>query len=156
VPVLLCGQETSTLVPSTATTNDSFYFDGSGWVDFYYYDDPSGYQNTGNFCIKAVANLDLGVGVAGLPAAINGFHMTSYPNPFTDRIEIKYTLPEEHFATISVVDVTGKEIFSTELPKQIEGTVSLNLDTELKEGVYFCRLIVDGRVISTNKLIKVR
>ena len=28
--------------------------DGGEWKDFYYYDDPSGFQNTGNFCIKAL------------------------------------------------------------------------------------------------------
>jgi hypothetical protein len=109
-----------------------------------------------------VANLDLGVGIAELSAGINGYSMTGYPNPFTDRFEIKYILPEEHTAAISIVDVTGKEIYATVLPMQIEGTVSLNLNTEsgggtaLKEGVYFCRLIVDGRVVSTNKMIKIR
>jgi hypothetical protein len=54
VPVLL-GGEGRVLVPSTAAAGQSYYRDGGEWLDFYDYDDPSGYSQTGNFCIKALA-----------------------------------------------------------------------------------------------------
>ncbi|MBN1340882.1 MAG: hypothetical protein JXA03_16260 [Bacteroidales bacterium] len=53
VPVLL-GGGSKTIVPSTAGTGESFYKEGGIWKDFYYYNDPSGFQNTGNFCIKGL------------------------------------------------------------------------------------------------------
>lgn len=48
------GASYSEVVESFANENESFYWNGSGWDDFYNYSDPSGYQQTGNFCIKAL------------------------------------------------------------------------------------------------------
>ncbi len=53
VPVLL-GANYRTIVESSANPEESYYKDGNNWLDFYYYDDPSGFQNSGNFCIKAM------------------------------------------------------------------------------------------------------
>ncbi|MCD4745850.1 MAG: hypothetical protein K8R58_06085, partial [Bacteroidales bacterium] len=53
VPVLLGGSNKA-IVISSANPNESFYREGASWLDFYYYDDPSNYDNTGNFCIKAL------------------------------------------------------------------------------------------------------
>lgn len=44
-----------TLVESAASEGESFYFEDNMWKDLYDYDDPSGYDNTGNFCIKGLA-----------------------------------------------------------------------------------------------------
>jgi C1A family cysteine protease len=56
VPVLL-GADTRALVPSSASEDESYYFDGGEWIDFYYYNDPSGHQNTGNFCVKVLTGM---------------------------------------------------------------------------------------------------
>ncbi len=63
VPVLLDdrinkSQKKSTLVESSAAEGESFYYFNNQWNDFYDYNDPSGYQNTGNFCVKALADDD--------------------------------------------------------------------------------------------------
>jgi C1A family cysteine protease len=53
VPVLL-GADYRAIVNSTASPDESYYFENGQWHDFYDYDDPSGYQNTGNFCMKGL------------------------------------------------------------------------------------------------------
>ena len=65
VPVLL-GGGTKTIVESTANPGESFYKEGGTWQDFYYYDDPSGFQNTGNFCIKGMAVTAYGMKFGGI------------------------------------------------------------------------------------------
>ncbi len=54
VPVLL-GAVYRTIVESSSNPEESYYKNGEDWLDFYDYDDPSGFQNTGNFCIKALS-----------------------------------------------------------------------------------------------------
>jgi len=60
VPVLL-GAQYRTIVESASNPTESYYKSGNDWLDFYYYNDPSGFQNTGNFCIKALT-VDSGSG----------------------------------------------------------------------------------------------
>jgi len=54
VPVLL-GASYRTIVESSAQPGESYYFENGTWHDFYDYDDPSEFQNTGNFCMKALS-----------------------------------------------------------------------------------------------------
>ena len=56
VPVLL-GSHYRTIVESSAHEDESYYETGGNWLDFYNYDDPSGYQHTGNFCVKGLATI---------------------------------------------------------------------------------------------------
>jgi C1A family cysteine protease len=58
VPVLL-GSRYRTVVESSANPDESYYFDNGAWHDFYNYDDPSGFDNSGNFCIKGLAGADM-------------------------------------------------------------------------------------------------
>ncbi|HNS17895.1 MAG TPA: lectin like domain-containing protein [Bacteroidales bacterium] len=53
VPVLL-GASYRTIVESAASYGESYYRSDGQWIDFYDYDDPSGFLHTGNFCVKAL------------------------------------------------------------------------------------------------------
>ncbi len=65
VPVLL-GGGSKTIVDSSANPEESYYKEAGVWKDFYDYDDPSGYQNTGNFCIKGLATTAYGMGLGAI------------------------------------------------------------------------------------------
>lgn len=56
VPVLL-GAEYRTIVESSASEEESYYLVEGEWFDFYFFDDPSGFDNTGNFCVKVLAGV---------------------------------------------------------------------------------------------------
>jgi hypothetical protein len=53
VPVLL-GARYRTIVESVANEDESYYKLNDEWLDFYNYDEPAGYQHSGNFCVKAL------------------------------------------------------------------------------------------------------
>jgi choice-of-anchor B domain-containing protein len=50
----LVGRRQATIVKSTSSPGQSYYRSGSEWLDLYDYEDPP-WNNTGNFCIKALA-----------------------------------------------------------------------------------------------------
>jgi C1A family cysteine protease len=54
IPVLL-GASYRTIVESSSNPEESYYKNNEDWLDFYDYNDPSGFQQTGNFCIKALS-----------------------------------------------------------------------------------------------------
>ncbi len=54
VPVLLIGDSYLTIVNSTSNPNESFYWDGSQWMDMFNYEDPPWPAGTANLCIKAL------------------------------------------------------------------------------------------------------
>ena len=74
VPVLL-GAVYRTIVESSSNPEESYYKNGADWLDFYDYNDPSGFQNTGNFCIKALS-ID-GAGGTNPPQDL-GFEIIDY------------------------------------------------------------------------------
>ena len=54
VPVLLIGDSYLTIVNSISNPNESFYWDGSQWLDMFNYEDPPWPAGTANLCIKAL------------------------------------------------------------------------------------------------------
>lgn len=161
VPVLLCGPETKTVVPSAANPEESYYFDGSDWIDFYYYDDPSGYDNTGNFCIKVLGDLDLGVGVDKKVAPKMGA-LEVFPNPFVEDISIQYSIDKPADIALVITNLMGEEVYSIDQNNVQAGQYLLQWNGEsisgqkIETGVYFCRLMVNGQPSVTKKLLKVK
>jgi len=75
--------------------------------------------------------------------------VTVFPTPFSDIITVRI----EHIETpvqVSIYDLTGGLQYSTELADQ-QNEVNL---TELRTGIYFVRIIKDGRLLKMVKIIK--
>ena len=142
VPVLL-GGGSKTIVPSAANPAESYYCEAGEWLDFYDYDDPSGFDNTGNFCIKALA-------VCYEPVNINdvndsGFEI--YPNPAKDFIRIN--TESQEVISYKIFDISGKQLSSGNLSKS--QTIDIS---RFSKGLYFIELELDNRTVIEKFIIK--
>jgi len=154
VPVLL-GADSKTLVESSASPGESYYMSAKGWEDLYDYDDPSGYQNTGNFCIKALT-VDNPVGINEIDPQ-QGFHLKqNAPNPFTSSTSIQYSLVKNSHVQLYIFDLNGRIVKKLLDEHQQTGDHNIIWDAENADnGVYIYKLIVNGEA-SSNRMILMR
>lgn len=156
VPVLL-GASYRTIVESSAGEGESYYKEGDNWLDFYNYDDPSGYQNTGNFCIKALAvdNPNMGQNDNINPYG-NIILKQNEPNPFSGQTTIRFILPGEMFVKLEVYDLSGKHIQTIFEGMESAGEKLIRWDANAiegtKQGIYFLRMTA-GNKVYTRKMI---
>jgi hypothetical protein len=87
----------------------------------------------------------------------------NYPNPFSEVTYIGYTLPEQGYVELSVYNLMGQKVAVLVASQQGAGNHLVTWDgrddaaTLLKEGIYFCRMVVrdrDGEHLFTRKMIK--
>ena len=65
----------------------------------------------------------------------------NYPNPFNNKSKIKYQIPKSTFVTLSVYDVTGREITKLVNEQLNQGYYETTFDgINLPSGVYFYQL----------------
>lgn len=68
-------------------------------------------------------------------------NLSAYPNPTSDFIQFKYSIPEKATVEMEWFDQTGKRVRNVNLGTQLEGVYEY--DTNIKgmaPGVYFCKL----------------
>jgi hypothetical protein len=83
----------------------------------------------------------------------DGSGLFLYPNPASETIKISYLLTEGiETGEVELTDVTGKVISIIEI-KSPFGELVYNANT-LNAGIYFCALKQNGKITSTQKLIK--
>lgn len=85
------------------------------------------------------------------------FHLyNNYPNPFNPVTQISYSLPQNHFVTLKVFDVLGREVATLLNEYKEAGTHSVEFNAiDLPSGVYFCRLNT-GAFSQTKKMLLLR
>ena len=73
-----------------------------------------------------------------------------YPNPTQGAFNIKFESVDIEKVSISIVDISGKEVLNLKPTSQ-----SFNIDiSELKNGSYICAISNDSELIGTNKITK--
>jgi plastocyanin len=73
-----------------------------------------------------------------------------YPNPFRDKITVKYSGIEK----VEFYNVVGEKVKSVEMD-QIEGKIEVDMET-LPSGIYFFRSYKDGDIVGTRKIVKAK
>jgi len=77
-----------------------------------------------------------------------------FPNPFNSTTTITFTINQDAEINLSVYDIQGREVQSLVNAHQSLGTHTLIWDASRQSnGVYFMRLMVDGRQLSVRKVV---
>lgn len=77
-----------------------------------------------------------------------------YPNPNNGFMTMYYDLGNDKDADMNLYDVTGKLINSYKLENSV-GTIEIN-EADLHNGIYFYRILVNGNIINTNKVVIIK
>lgn len=77
--------------------------------------------------------------------------VTVYPNPASDRVEVKYDLVGASQGTFEIINLVGSTVYRKKL-NTTRSQFGLNL-SELSSGVYFYVLKSTDKVLSTKKLV---
>lgn len=83
----------------------------------------------------------------------------NYPNPFNPSTKISYSIPTEGKVSLSIFDMTGKEVKSLVNSVQTAGYYSVSFDgSNLASGVYYYRVTVTGQnnFVATRKMLLVK
>lgn len=84
-------------------------------------------------------------------AARRAMLSNAYPNPSASETSFSYSIPVGSQGTILVRDLLGSTVQSLVLPVSF-GKTTLNT-MNLSDGIYFCSLMVDGKVNQTKKIV---
>lgn len=79
-----------------------------------------------------------------------------YPNPASNQLTLSFNLADDENIKVIVYDISGNTALSREKIPFTSGPQTLSLDiSQLKDGLYFIRLLSDNEVIGITRLIKI-
>lgn len=165
VPVLLSSLEKNTLVPSSASAGESYYFDGSQWQDLnnYSFSDTS-WNGTANFCIKALTNDYIPNSTDPVEHEITpqDFKLDqNYPNPFNPETIIGYHLAISKKVKLVIYNSLGEVVKTLVNSYQSAGEHSVVWDgtdemgRNVSSGVYIYQL-QSGKTTISKKMMLLR
>jgi PKD repeat protein len=89
-------------------------------------------------------------------ALATGFSLDIYPNPFSDKTMIEYTLKSASPVNISLTDITGKQLAQLSNTLQAAGKYTITLDGntyKLQPGIYFVNVMIHDEIV-TRRIVK--
>jgi hypothetical protein len=85
----------------------------------------------------------------GFAENVNARFVALYPNPTNSLTNVSYSLAKNSTVSVSLVDVTGKVVYTATEGNKAAGNNKLQVETSaLSNGAYFINLNVDGKTIS--------
>ncbi len=96
-------------------------------------------------------------GIGDNPQKTDFVSVSAYPNPFKEKVTIRYSLNKTGIVNLSIFDIYGKEVKTVVNESQQAGSynVTFAADADLAEGVYYCRL-TSGANTRTVSLVLIR
>jgi len=91
--------------------------------------------------------------------AVETLLLSNYPNPFSQSTEIGYQLPVSGKVVLKVYNIQGQEVRTLVNEKQPAGKHSViwdgtdNSGNAVVQGIYFCKLNIDNKPVSTKKIM---
>lgn len=73
-----------------------------------------------------------------------------YPNPASSQANFSLDIPKGTSATLVIRDMLGKEVFAQ---KDLSSGINQVNTSAFNDGIYFCTLMADGKMIETRKLV---
>ncbi|MCB2208469.1 MAG: T9SS type A sorting domain-containing protein [Bacteroidetes bacterium] len=159
VPVLL-GGDSRVIVPSAANAGESYYNDEGAWMDFYDYIDDSGFEQTGNLCIKALAIHDPTLSTSSFESNGSSILKGNYPNPFNDQTTITYNIAKTSSVNLFIYNITGQLVMQIDEGVRQAGEHDVTINSSqlgsanLNAGLYFYSIEVNGQRLETRKMIR--
>ncbi len=81
----------------------------------------------------------------------------NFPNPFNPTTKIKFSVPKTSFISIKIYNILGSEIATLTNAQLQSGTYEADWSADMfSSGVYFYKLIADGKIIDTKKMILIK
>lgn len=80
-----------------------------------------------------------------------GLQVSAFPNPFTEYVNLQYTLPADATVRLEVFDLNGRQIATLANGKQLAGPQRFTFNARsygLMSGVYVIKLVVNGEAYS--------
>jgi hypothetical protein len=102
------------------------------------------------------AQINLFVGEEISESLANGYHLSVYPNPFTEKAILHFNLPEYAKVNIVIRNVLGELVMQqSKLCSQGDNEFILDGEEFDQSGnLFFYTLIVDGEIVQSGKMIK--
>lgn len=108
-------------------------------------------ENWYDFVVQGSGNI--ATGIDNNVSVVNSINV--YPNPTRDEATLSVTLEKAAQAVVEIYDLQGKKVTDA-MQKDLvigENKIALNT-TDLKNGVYFVQLTVNGKTTSTKLIVK--
>ncbi|MCC6864812.1 MAG: T9SS type A sorting domain-containing protein [Ignavibacteria bacterium] len=111
-----------------------------------------------NWSLNKPVKIFTPIGIINISSIAEKFSLSqNYPNPFNPVTQINFTIAKTSDVKIKVYDVTGNEVAVPVNSRLAEGEYRIDFNgTNLSSGAYFYSLIIDGRNISTKKMLLVK
>lgn len=81
----------------------------------------------------------------------------NYPNPFNPATTIQFSIPESTQATIQILNAQGQTVNQIHVGQLNAGTHTVNFESgSLPSGIYFYRLLANGKVIQSKAMTLIK